>query len=92
MDIQKTIETLLANTEEIKKQYPTVDCVRHNIYDVPYAELRDFARENRLTIHTNIKEKRVHIIHSPLVNGQMNSDIWLYSTLLNIKPAEITEL
>jgi len=92
MDIQKTIETLLTNTYEIKKSYPTVDNVRHNIYDVPYAELKTFAQQNHLTLHTDVREKRVHVIYSPIVDNKMDSDIWLYSTVVNIKPAEITEL
>jgi gentisate 1,2-dioxygenase len=92
MDIKKTIETLLTNTEEIKKHYPTVDNVRHTVYDVPYSDLKTFAIQEMLTIHTEKKEKRVYIIYSPNINGKMDSDIWLYSTIVNIKPAEITEL
>lgn len=92
MDIQKTIETLLTNTADIKKHYPTVDNVRHNIYDVPYSELRDFALENRLTLHTDSKEQRAYVIYAPLVNGAMDIDIWIYSGIVKIKPAEIIEL
>jgi len=92
MDIQKTIETLLTNTEEIKKHYPTVDNVRHNVFDIPYAELKAFAQQNKLILHTDTKEKRVHVIYSPIIDGHMDSDMWLYSTVVNIKPAEITEL
>jgi len=92
MNIQKTIETLLTNTAEIKKSYPTVDIVRHIVKDIPFSELKTFIIREMLTMHTDKAEKRIYAIYSPLVNGKMDSDIWLYSTIVNIKPAEITEL
>ena len=91
MDILKTINTLLANTEEIKKSYPTVENVRHNVFDIPYPQLKSFAQQNHLTLHPDIRENRIHVIYSPIVDGKMDSDIWLYSGIVKIKPAEITE-
>lgn len=92
MDIQKAIEALLINTEEIKKNYPTVTNVRHNLKDVPYADLKEFARQHNDTIRTDATESRAYIIYSPLVNGKMDTDIWLYSTVVKIKPVEIIEI
>jgi hypothetical protein len=92
MDIHQAIQYLLKNTEEIKKHYTTVVEVRHAIKDIPLDDLKKFAIQQNHTIHTDRLESRAYIIHSPLVNGKMDSDIWLYSTVVNIKPAEITEL
>jgi gentisate 1,2-dioxygenase len=92
MNIQEIIETLLTNTEEIKKHYPTVDEVRHVIKDIPLHELKQFAKDHHATVHTDKVGCRVYVIYSPMVNGKMDSDIWLYSTVVLIKPAEIIEL
>lgn len=91
MDIQATIQKLLANTEEIKKSHPTVENVRHCIYDIPYADLKLFAGSIRAKIYIDLDARRAYIIYSPMVNGTMDSDIWLYSTVIKIKPAEIIE-
>jgi len=92
MDILQSIQYLLRNTEEIKKHYTTVTEVRHAIKDIPLADLKEFAKQHKHTIHEDNLQGRVYVIHSPMVNGKMDSDIWLYSTVVNIKPAEITEL
>lgn len=91
MTIQKTIDTLVANTAEIKKAYPTVETVVHRIYDIPYSELKSFAGGRHATLHTDVTKQRAFVIHSPIVNGVMDTDIWLYSTVIKIKPAEIIE-
>lgn len=91
MNIYETIRTLLTNTEEIKKAYPSVENVRHCIYDVPYGDLKSFALDIHAKIHTDITRKRAYIIHSPMIDGTMDSDIWLYSKPLKIRPAEIIE-
>lgn len=92
MDIHQSIQYLLKNTEEIKQHYTTVVEVRHAIKDIPIADLKEFALQHNHTIHTDKPENRVYVIHSPMVNGKMDSDIWLYSTIVKIKPAEITEI
>lgn len=91
MNIQQKIDVLLENTQEIRKAYPTVDSVRHVIKDIPYAELKAFATKLGKTFYTDLQQNRAYIIYSPLVNGNMDSDIWLYSTVIKIKPAEIIE-
>lgn len=92
MDVHEIIDKLLVNTAEIKRHYLTVDTVKHVMKDISYADLKEFAQQHRLTIHTDQMQKRALVIYSPLVGGKMDSDIWLYSKQLNIKPAEITEL
>lgn len=89
MNIQQVIDTLLVNTEEIQKAFPTVTNVRHEIKDIPYSELLEFARFHKKSIHTDETEKRAYVIHNPIINGKMDTDIWLYSTIVTIKPAEI---
>lgn len=91
MTIQEIISNLITNTEEIKKAYPTVENVRHCVFDIPYADLKAFARNIHAKMHTDLTQQRAFIIHSPMVNGSMDSDIWLYSTIIKIKPAEIIE-
>lgn len=90
MDIQSIIDTLLVNSEEIKKAYPTVSNIRHQVMDIPYAELKQFAKDKMHTIHTDNITKRAFVIHTPLA-GNMDTDIWLYSTVLKIIPAQIIE-
>lgn len=92
MNIQATINTLLANTEEIRKNYPTVTNVRHVVIDLPYTHLHEFARQHGDMIRTDFSQNRVYVIHTPCVNGKIDSDFWLYSGIVKIKPAEITEL
>ena len=89
MNIQKIIDTLLANSAEIMKAYPTVKNIRHEIKDIPYSDLLVFSKQHQETIRTNHEQKRVYIIHSPMEACKMHSDIWLYSTIITIKPAEI---
>lgn len=89
MDIQKIIDTLLVNSEEIKKAYPTVTNIRHEIKDIPYEYLKQFAIDHRARIHTDTAEKRVYVIYTPDEVPKMDSDFWLYSTVVKIKPAEI---
>lgn len=89
MDIQKTIDTLLVNSEEIKKAYPTVTNIRHEVKDIPYSDLLQFAQSHRTSIHTDAIQKRVFMIYSPMIDGKMDTDFWLYSTVVKIKPAEI---
>lgn len=89
MNIQEIIDKLLVNTEEIMKAYPTVTNIRHEVKDIPYSELLEFARLHKNSIHTDPIEKRAYIIHNPIVNGKIDSDFWLYSTIVTIKPAEI---
>jgi hypothetical protein len=91
MDIREIINTLVANTEEIKKAYPTVENVRHCIYDIPYADLKAFAGHIHARLNTDTTQRRAYIIHSPMVDGKMDSDIWIYSKPVTIKPAEIIE-
>jgi hypothetical protein len=91
MTIQDTISKLITNTAEIKKSYPTVENVRHCVFDIPYAELKSFAKQIGITLHTDLTQQRAFIIHSPMVEGSMDSDLWLYSTVIKIKPAEIIE-
>ena len=92
MDIHAAIEQLLINTGEIKNSYPTVTEVRHAIKDIPLSDLKEFAKQQNHTIHTDKLEGRVYVIHSPMFNGKMDSDIWLYSTIVKITPAQITEI
>ena len=89
MDIQKTIDTLLVNSEEIKKSYPTVKNIRHEVKDIPYSDLLQFARSHRASVHTDATQNRVYVIYTPDEVPKMDSDFWLYSTVVKIKPAEI---
>lgn len=89
MDIQKTIDTLLVNSEEIKKAYPTVTNIRHEVKDIPYSDLLQFARSHRASVHTDAAQKRVYVIYTPVEVPKMDTDFWLYSTRVTIKPAEI---
>lgn len=89
MDIQKTIDKLLVNSEEIMKAYPTVTNIRHEVKDIPYSDLKQFAKDHHARIHTDTTEKRVYVIYTPVDLPKMHSDFWLYSTVVTIKPAEI---
>lgn len=89
MDIQKTIDTLLVNSEEIKKAYPTVVNIRHEVKDIPLEDLKQFAKDHRASIHTDAAAKRAYVIYTPDEVPKMDSDFWLYSTVVKIKPAEI---
>lgn len=91
MNINETIKQLLINSEEIRKAYPTVKNVRHEIMDIPYSDIEQFAQTERKTVHTDEKLKRVYVIVSPFENGKMDSDIWLYSKRLKIIPSQIIE-
>lgn len=91
MNIQDTINTLVTNTAEIKKAYPTVENVRHCVFDIPYSDLKAFAGQIRAKLYTDLTQQRAYIIHSPMIDGSMDSDLWLYSTVIKIKPAEIIE-
>lgn len=91
MEIEKIISTLIINTEEIKKAYPTVENVRHCVYDIPYGDLKSFAGTIHAKLHTDRLRRRAYIIHSPMICGTMDSDIWIYSKPLTIKPEEIIE-
>lgn len=90
MDIQETIKQLLLNSEEIRKAYPTVTNIRHEIKDVPLPELKAFSTSNKHTLHIDEKLKRAYVIHTPWV-GTMDTDIWFYSGILNIQPSIIIE-
>jgi len=92
MNIKDVISKLITNTEEIKKYYPTVENVRHCVFDIPYADLKAFAVSINAKIYTDLTQQRAYIIYSPMIKGNMDSDIWLYSKPLNIKPAEIIEI
>lgn len=92
MDIHGVVKTILTNSEEIRKHYPTVTNIRHVIKDIPYSDLKEFAMQTQDTMRTDSVEGRAYIIYNPLVNGKYDCDIWLYSTIVKIKPAEITEI
>lgn len=91
MTIQQKIDVLITNTAEIRKAYPTVESVRHVLTDIPYNDLIDFAASLNKTIYTDLHQSRAYIIYSPWVADHLDSDIWLYSTVIKIKPAEIIE-
>lgn len=89
--IQEIIDKLLAQTAEIKNKYPTVENVRHSVKDLPYDELKKFAQSLGKTLSVDATESRAFIIHSPFIMGAYDSDIWLYSTSVKFKPAEVIE-
>jgi hypothetical protein len=90
MSIQERINNCLADTLIMRDEYPAVTNVRYELFDIPYAELVAFAQKERLTIHQDMDKQRVFVIHDPFnLNKQMDTDIWLYSTVVKIKPAEI---
>lgn len=90
MTIQERINNCLADTLIIRDEYPAITCIRYELYDISYDELHQYARENRLTIHTSNEKQRAYVIHSPFnLNKELDTDIWLYSTIVKIKPAEI---
>lgn len=89
MDIQKTIDTLLVNSEEIMKAYPTVTNIRHELKDIPYKDLLEFGRLHKTSIHMDSEASRAYMIHSPIIKGKMDNDFWLYSAKIIIKAAEV---
>lgn len=89
--IQEIIDNLLAQTAEIKNKYPTVENVRHSVKDIPYYELRKFAESIGKTLSIDTTESRAYVIHHPFTMGAYDSDIWLYSTVVKFKPAEVIE-
>lgn len=90
MTIQQHITNCINDTMLIRQKYPSVTNVRYEIFDIPLEELRRYAAINKCTLHTNNDIKRAYIIISPLATGtKMDSDIWMYSTIVKIKPAEI---
>lgn len=91
MDIQQSIKQLLINSEEIRKAYPTVTNVRHEIMDIAYTDLKQFAQSKKHTLHMDNVLKRAYVIHTPFDNGKMDTDIWIYSTPLKIIPSQIIE-
>lgn len=91
MDIHNAIKQILINSEEIRKAYPTVTNVRHELTDIPYSDLKQFANENDRTLHIDNTSKRAYVIHSPFISGRMDTDIWLYSTTIQITPQQIIE-
>lgn len=90
MDIQAAIKQLLINSDEIREMYPSVTNIRHEIKDIPFAELKAFSISNRHTLHIDEKNSRAYVIHTPWV-GTMDTDIWIYSTILKIQPSTIIE-
>lgn len=89
--LQQIINKLLAQTEEIISKYPTVENIRHTITDIPYNDLQAFAKTHGETIRMNEEASRAYIIHSPIINNKMHSDIWIYSQVVKFKPAEVIE-
>lgn len=90
MDINEAIKQLLINSDEIRKAYPTVTNIRHEIKDIPLAELKAFSISNKNTLHIDEKSKRAYVIHAPWV-GNLDTDIWIYSNILKIQPSTIIE-
>lgn len=92
MTINQRISECLANTLLIKETYPAVETVRYELYNTPYSELLQFARTIKHTLYTDEKKQLAYIIYSPRnLNNQLDTDIWIYSTKLKIKPAEIID-
>lgn len=91
MNIQEEITKLLAVSDEVIQAHPTITNIRHELKDIPYLELKAFAATVGKLLQTDQSESRAFIIYSPYANGRMDSDIWLYSTIVKFKPAEVIE-
>ena len=89
MNIQETIDSYYDIAAKIQAEYPNITNIRFEMKDIPFAILKLFAIENSIDI--NIPKdsgKPAFIIHHDYARS-MDVDIWLYSTPVTIKPAEI---
>lgn len=91
MTIDERIQECLDKTTRLRQEHPAIKNIRYEIMDVPYEDLREFAESQNTQLHTDVRFKRVYTLYSPWNGIQLDTDIWLYSTVVKIKPAEITE-
>lgn len=89
MTIQDRIDWALSKTEDLRKTHPEITNVRYEFKDIPFGELNAYALANNHKI--DVRDSRAYILVCNL-NDQYDTDIWIYSTIINYKPAEIIEL
>lgn len=88
MTIQERIDWALTKTEDLRKTHTEITNVRYEFKDISYSELREYAMQEKCKLHTT--EDRAYIILCTFAS-KYDTDIWLYSKPIKIKPAEIIE-